>query len=105
MTCEYVRERYDVPACIGRRVAVNGDAGVIAEDRGHYIGVLFDDCPPGMIVNVHPTWKVEYKDMGPVRQMTRSQKRYKEFQEADWYTGSFAEWLGIKNCNGKQGTV
>jgi hypothetical protein len=43
MDCEYARVYYGVPACIGRRVTVDGKPGIIAEDRGHYIGVNFDD--------------------------------------------------------------
>lgn len=70
MNCEYVQKTYGVPACIGRRVTVNGRAGIIAEDRGNYIGVNFDDSKPGMIMNAHPTWKVEYGKMGKVRKMT-----------------------------------
>jgi len=88
----YVRGSYGVPAAIGRRVTIDGKPGVIAEDRGHYIGVNFDADKPGVIRNAHPTWKVEYLDMGTVRPMTRSQRRYEAFLEAD--SGlRFGEWL------------
>ena len=81
MNCEYVQEHYGVPACIGRRVIVNGKPGIIAEDRGHHIGVNFDSDKPGEVVPAHPTWKVEYGEMGKVRKMTRSQQRYQRFLE------------------------
>ena len=81
MDYEYVREHYRVPACYGRRVTANGRAGVIARDEGHYIGVSFDDDKPGIISPCHPTWKVTYGDMGPVRRMSGSQERYQRFIE------------------------
>lgn len=95
MVCEYVSDYYGVPACIGRRVVVHGKPGVIAEDRGNYIGVNFDSDKPGVVYNAHPTDCVEYGDMGKVRPITRSQARYREYLNADWYGGTFAEWLGI----------
>lgn len=64
MAFEYVCQHYGVPACIGRRVTIDGNGGVIAEDRGHYIGVNFDDDKPGVIKSCHPTWEVEYGGMG-----------------------------------------
>lgn len=94
MSCEYVREHYGVPAVLGRRVAVRGRAGIIAEDRGHYIGVNFDDTKPGHIFNVHPTDEVDYQGMGKIRKMTPSQRRYREFIRSDCGL-SFSEWLGI----------
>ena len=81
MNCEYVQNYYGVPACIGRCVAANGRPGVIAEDRGNYIGVNVDGSKPGVIINAHPNWKVEYGDIGKIRKMTRSQARYKRFLE------------------------
>lgn len=81
MECQYVREFYVVPACIGRRVKVNGRPGVIAKDRGHYIGVSFDNDKPGVIANAHPTSNVEYRGMGSVRRATRSQRRYQNYLE------------------------
>lgn len=78
MDCEYVRRHYGVPAEIGRRVVVYGKPGVIAADRGHYLGVNFDADKPGVIHNAHPTSEVEYGELATVRPMTRSQKRYME---------------------------
>jgi hypothetical protein len=93
MSCEYVRENYGVPAVIGRRVVVGGKPGIIAEDRGHYIGVNFDDDKPGVVCNAHPTSEVEYGEMGKIRPMTRSQQRYRDYCRAD-SSLSFAEWIG-----------
>jgi hypothetical protein len=87
---EYAKEYYGVPADIGRRVIVNGEAGIIAEDRGNYIGVNFDKDKPGIILNCHPTWKVEYMDMGKIRKPTRSQQRYRRYME---YGDSFDSFI------------
>lgn len=76
---EYIQNYYGVPACIGRGVTVSGRPGVIAEDKGHYIGVLFDTDKPTEIMPCHPTSEVVYGEIRPVRPMTRSQKRYREF--------------------------
>lgn len=95
MNCEYIRNYYSVPAEIGRRVEVDGKPGIIAEDRGHYIGVNFDKDKPGAISNCHPTWRVEYADMGKVRKLTRSQVRYRRYLErGDCFDNfmSFCRW-------------
>ena len=92
--CEYVVKYYDVPACIGRRVVVNGKPGVIAMDRGHYIGVNLDSDKPGVICNAHPTSNVEYGEMGKIRKLTRSQQRYQEWKNCE-IDMTFADWLGI----------
>jgi len=83
MELEYICRVYGVPAVIGRRVEVAGRPGVIAADHGAYIGVLFDDEPPNRIRPHHPTSDglVYLGEMGRVRQMTRSQKRYRRFLE------------------------
>lgn len=78
--CEYVREYYGVPACIGRRVIAYGKPGIIAEDRGNYIGLLLDEDKPGNVNNYHPTDGIKYLDeIGKIRPMTRSQKRYQAY--------------------------
>ena len=96
MNCEYVRDYYGVSACVGRIVVYRGRKGVISADRGNYIGVTFDDEKPGTISTFHPpTDDLKYGGMGKVRKMTRSQKRYQDWQCAD--SGiTFAEWLGIR---------
>lgn len=90
---EYVKEYYNVPACIGRVVEVSGRRGIIAEDRGHYIGVNFDDDKPGSISNCHPTSNVKYLGMGKVRRMTRSQKRYLRYIKSDGCFENFYHFL------------
>ena len=90
MNFEYVNRYYQIPAKRGMRVEVNGRSGVIAEDRGNYIGVNFDDDKPGNISNCHPTWKVTYLGMGKVREMTLGQQRYKRYLE---YGDSFDSFL------------
>jgi hypothetical protein len=97
MICSYVQQYYGVPAEIGRRVLVYGKPGVIAEDRGHYIGVNLDEDKPGRVCSYHPTDGVVYLGMGKVRQMTRSQRNYRDFlREDSGYT--FGEWLRFKKC-------
>ncbi len=97
MKCQYVCDHYGVPADIGRAVTVYGQPGVIAADRGNYIGVNFDSDKPGVIKNCHPTDKVEYGEMVGVRvqKLTRSQKNYQRFLDTD--PGMpFAEWMGFR---------
>ena len=81
MSCEYVRNYYGAPAAIGRRVIVSGKPGIIAADRGHYIGVNFDATRPGVIANCHPTSEVEYGEMGKVRKPSKGAARYGRWLE------------------------
>lgn len=91
--CEYVRKYYGVPACIGRRVICDGKPGIIAEDRGCYIGVLLDECKPNDIRTYHPACKVEYGEMGEVRKMTRAQQRYQDYLKVADCFDSFLDFL------------
>ena len=93
MNCEYARENYGVPACIGRRVIACGKPGIIAEDRGHYLGILLDCDKPGNVNNYHPAHKIEYLGMGKVRQGTASQRRYAEYLEIQDCFDSFRDFL------------
>jgi len=96
MNCDYVRNYYKVPAEIGRRISWRGRGGIISEDRGNYIGVTFDDEKPGTVHNLHPqTDGLEYLKMGVVRKTTAGQERYQKYLAADYFDGTFAEWLGI----------
>jgi len=95
MPFEWINQNYGVKAEIGLRVIVDGKPGIIAKDCGNYLGVNFDEDKPGVIRNCHPTWKVEYLEMGKIRPMTAGQKRYQEFLNADWFDGNFAQWLGV----------
>ena len=104
---EYVCQMYGVPACAGRLVTVNGRAGVIAEDRGHHIGVLFDDMEPGNVLPAHPTWEVVYGEMGTIRKPPRlsrkkqeAKERYAEYKESAECWPSFAAFLGIERRRG-----
>jgi len=101
MNCEYVKEIYGVPAEIGKRIDYKGRGGIISEDRGNYVGVNFDSDKPGVVSNVHPTdpGLVYLEEMGKIRQLTRSQQRYREYLDADWFGDSFADWLGIRRKN------
>ncbi len=92
MSCEYVRDYYKVSACIGRRVMAYGKPGIIAEDRGHYIGVNLDTDKPGRVRNYHPTDGIEYLGMGTVRKLTRAQQNYRDFLAYD-SSDTFAEWM------------
>lgn len=91
--CEYVRSYYGVPASIGRRVVVYGKPGIIAEDRGNYIGVNLDASKPGLVNNYHPTDGVTYGEMGKPRKLTRSQRRWQEYSRVAECYESFRHWL------------
>lgn len=98
----YVIENYGVPARIGRIVKMQDRQGVIAADRGHYIGVNFDDDKAGVISNVHPT-DVEYLGLGSVRKLSASQERYRKYLEvADCYE-SYPQYLGLTPTAGRSG--
>jgi hypothetical protein len=97
MNCEYARNYYGVPAEIGRRVVVSGKPGIIAADRGHYIGVNFDADKPGVILNVHPTSEVEYLSMGQMRPMTQAQRRYQEYLEVADCFENFGHFLRYRS--------
>lgn len=90
---EYIRDYYKVPAEIGRGVVVDGQPGVIVEDMGNHIGVLFDKDKPGNVLPCHPTWKVDYGDMRPIRKPTRSQRRYRRYLQVSECYDSFMHFL------------
>lgn len=92
MSCEYVKQFYGVPAEIGRRIVFRGRPGIIAEDRGHYIGVNFDNDKPGEIYNVHPTDEVEYQGTGIIRKPSKSQQRYRRYLEYGDCFDSFLDY-------------
>ena len=93
MNCEYVKEHYGVPSCIGRRVIAYGKPGIIAEDRGNYIGILLDSGKPGNVNNYHPTDGIKYlNEMGLVRKPSRYQARYQRYLE---YGDGFNTFIGF----------
>lgn len=91
--CDYVRRYYEVPAEIGRRVMIDGKPGIITEDRGAYIGVVMDGDKATNIRPYHPTWKVEYLDMGTVPKLTRSQLRYRHYLRVSECYDDFRHYL------------
>lgn len=93
---EYAKEYYGVPSDIGRRISYKGNGGIIAKDRGNYIGVNFDEDKPGVILNIHPTDEnLEYlESTGVIRRMTRSQQNYQNYLHSE-VNESFAEWMGF----------
>lgn len=98
MSLEYVRDFYRVPASIGRRVTVYGKPGIISADRGHYIGVTFDTDKPYVIHNAHPVDGVEYGDVGQLRALTTSQRRYRDYLDvADLYE-NFGHYLRARSA-------
>ena len=90
----YINKTYGVNACIGRRVIVYGKSGTIIKDCGNHLGVNFDNQKPGKVSRCHPTSEVVYLDeIRKPRKMTASQRRYRDWIEAD--TGhSFSNWIG-----------
>ena len=94
MSFEYINKSYGVNACIGRRVIVDGEPGVIVGTNSAHLKVNFDHLKASDISYCHPTWRVEYLEMGKVRKLTAGQKRYQEYLNADCCE-SFAEWLGV----------
>lgn len=98
MSFEYINKSYGVNACVGRRVIIDGEPGVIVGTHGAYIVVNPDHLKPHQTANYHPTWRVEYQGIGKIRKMTAGQKRYQEYLDAD--TGcTFAEWLGVDKAS------
>jgi len=91
---DWINKNYGVNACVGRRVIVDGEPGVIVGAKNGHIIVNFDSHKASQRDFCHPTWRVEYKDMGKVRKMTAGQKRYQEYLNSDCCE-SFAEWLGV----------
>ena len=93
MSCEYVSQYYGVPACIGRRVLAHGKPGIIAEDRGNYIGVLLDCDKPQHVNNYHPVDGIVYlEEKGKVRKPRRSAARYLRYIEYGDCFDSFLDY-------------
>ena len=86
----YAKRAYDVPADIGRKVIVDGRAGIIVKEIRQYIGVLFDDDEDlDNVLPCHPTHKVVYGEMGTIRQWPKSKRRGK---------ADYQEYLDISDC-------
>lgn len=95
MSFEYIQKHYGVPAEYGRRVIADGEPGVIVGCCGQYVEVNLDKHKRTVTANYHPTWNMQYLEMGTVRKLTAGQRRYQEFLDADWFDGNFAQWLGV----------
>jgi hypothetical protein len=65
MDFDYIRERYKVPAEVGRRVFYKGQLGIITSARGCYIRVRLDGEKRSDIY--HPTWEMVYLEPVPHR--------------------------------------
>lgn len=73
----YINKNYGIDARIGRLIRYIGDLGVIIEDRGIYLGVNFLGTRRGLIVNVHPTYEVEYLDqVVEISKISKYEKSY-----------------------------
>lgn len=78
MAFEYIKRRYNVPAELGREVVMDGRKGVITEDCGHYLGVIFYDDPNKFLAYCHPTWAMEYLDtFNPQKNKEKMSKKQK----------------------------
>lgn len=93
---DYIKRTYDVPADIGRRVVVNGKSGVIVGSSGPHLGVVFDGDKATRISPCHPTWRVEYLEMGELPKPTRSELRYQRYLEVGECFDSFRDFLKSK---------
>lgn len=100
MSFQYIKDYYGVPAEMHREVIVSGKRGVITSDKGNYIGVTFYDRKDKSPLPCHPTSEVEYLDSfnpnPPVNKNQKAKDRYDEFLSADWFSGSFGDWLKQK---------
>jgi hypothetical protein len=103
MTFEYIKEYYQVPADIGRRVIVDGKHGTIIKDMGNYIGVNFDSDKAGIASACHPTWEVTYGEMGKIRKPSRSAARYQRYLASDGIYENFKQFLAWDDYHQKHG--
>jgi hypothetical protein len=94
MNFSYVKSFYNVQAELGRVIIAYGKRGVIAEDRGHYIGVLFDADKAGEILNCHPTDGIQYlEEFSKIRKPKKSRQRYLDYKnDSEWFDGTFIEY-------------
>jgi hypothetical protein len=93
MELAYIKAYYGRSASINQRVTVDGKPGIIVADKGHYLGVNFDEDKPSTISNCHPTWRVDYLEMGTARKQTKAQARYQRYLEVSDQFDSFLHFL------------
>lgn len=75
-------------------LVANGKAGIIVGTHNAYLSINLDEDKPCHVTYWHPTWEMQYGEMGTVRKMTAGQKRYQEYLSLE-LDCSFAEWLGV----------
>ena len=92
--CHYIQQYYQVPACIGRRVIAYGKPGVIAADRGHYIGVVLDGDAKRQVRNHHPEDGIVYGEMADKLPKAPKRSNYDRFNDEEWNC-DFVEFLEI----------
>lgn len=101
MSFEYIKNQYKVPAEMFREVIIDQRKGVIVEDKGHYIGVIFYDDKEKNISSCHPTWEVVYletfNDKPPKIKNHKSKERYAHFLSLD-SDMTFFEYLKSSYC-------
>lgn len=102
MSLEFIRKHYGVPAEIGRAVVCSGESGVIVGYNSAHIEVLLDKHKPGTTGYYHPTWEVVYGDMKPIRKMTRSQRRYRDYLDVAECFDDFLHYLRYTGWKKKQ---
>ena len=94
--CAYVRQQYNVPAEVGRRVIANGEPGVIIADRGQYIGIILDSDPKKRIRNYHPTWEMQYGEMAealPLKQWEVLTNGYYNWDDVRYGLGEARQYV------------
>ncbi len=100
MEFKYIKDRYKVPAEMHREVIVDGKKGVITQDMGGYIGVNFYDNITTEPLPCHPTWEVQYLETfnhkPPIKKLTPSAKRYRDWLRNDGYGMTYAQFIGVK---------
>ena len=96
---KYIKDYYKVPADMFREINMDGRKGIITEDLGNYIGVVFYDDKKLMPLPCHPTYKIEYLGTfnykPPKPKNLASKQRYKDYLSMDGNL-TFAEYLRIK---------
>lgn len=92
--CDYVRQHYGVPACIGRRVIAYGKPGIIVKDCGHHIGIALDDDPKRRVGHYHPVDGIQYGEMADKLPKPAKRTNWDKFIDDD-IDIDFHEWLGI----------
>lgn len=98
---EYIKNYYKVEPKMFMEVIVDGRKGVITEDKGQYIGVVFYDDKKRMPVPCHPTWEVEYLETfnykPPKPKNLKGKQRYLDFLHLDSEM-TFLEYLQSPYC-------